>query len=879
MGLLMDEYKAIILGSLLHDIGKFVQRAFEDYSKKHAEIGKEFLSGEYKKSNIRIKDIFNLSDDEENLILTLVGEHHNDNNHKDLVNIVKLADWLSSGERWDLRDFGIENEGNVSDGDNLLSVFELVYLIPILEENLNFKELIEFIVKEIYAKEGKYKFEELNIGNIKVQNYPNNSYEELLKEFLDELNNTKIDNIEVLLQLLYKYLWCIPSATIWKGKNNKLSGYLPDVSLYDHLKTTCAIAACLYLMYKEGKISSEDIKKYLEYLKEYFKEKNKENKNKESLKNIENILKNTKIFSLIHGDLSGIQDFIFTIKNKYVAKILKGRSFYLDFLMEYLAKYICKELNLPITNIIFCGGGHFYILSYELDDKKIEEFEREINDILFEMFKTKIYVNLVKEDVSLYDFMNFSKVWERVSEKTVEKKLKRFSYKLDEVFEPIDIGSTDRCEICKVELNKDNFGEMIEDKPICKYCSSFRKLTEIIKRWQIEKKANLNEIKDLPIIKEIDNKLKVLSENSGFLTYFLDSYNLPDDNGELKIPFKLIPIAFPLEEKDIKDFNKLAKEAEERTGTNKLAVLKMDVDNLGELFTKGLGSFASISRMSTLSNFLTLFFTGYIPYLIKNRTFKDREENEHNYKDYIYLIYAGGDDTLITGSWDAVWELAKEIRKEFKKFVCYNPFVTVSAGIYLINPKFKFRRAVEFAEEELDRAKDNKIEVIEKNSLSIFSSPMNWDLEVLYIDDAWEKLEKTRDKLRNRVKYNDDKIKILDLYLNFKDYAKEFNEDTLEEEINKLIKDSKRKRIVHIAQIVADHLNNIVDKNNKEVTIHLPYYWRILYYIRRNYNNSERVKFLEDYVKIKVKQMLFKNQLSFNDLKVAAKISELKWRE
>ncbi|WP_456418912.1 HD domain-containing protein, partial [Methanocaldococcus infernus] len=105
----MDEYKALIIGSLLHDIGKLVQRAYNDTSKKHDVIGKEFLAGTYKKGEekISIGEIFNLNEEEKEVILTLVGEHHNKDykgKYKDLVNIVKLADWLSSGERVEAKD-------------------------------------------------------------------------------------------------------------------------------------------------------------------------------------------------------------------------------------------------------------------------------------------------------------------------------------------------------------------------------------------------------------------------------------------------------------------------------------------------------------------------------------------------------------------------------------------------------------------------------------------------------------------------------------------------------------------------------------------------------------------------------------------------------
>ncbi|ENN95916.1 Csm1 family CRISPR-associated protein [Methanocaldococcus villosus KIN24-T80] len=852
----MNYYRAVVIGALLHDIGKFVQRKIMDEKNikkppKHDIEGYNYLKKLFDDGFLSF-----LSNEEKKIILDIVKEHHNNKIKDGVIGIVRLADWLSSGERKTVE----ESEVLKGYGKDikLLSIFETANVLNYIKS--------EIILENLYKIGYKYPLNELKLDKnviFTTKPHPNDSYLNLFSDFETALRDFKNKNdvsFEELLQLLYKYTWCIPSATFWERE--KIKGSYPDISLYDHLKTTCAIAACLYRLYKNEKINDKKLKEYLER------------------KNWED-----KIFCLIHGDISGIQDFIFTVKNKYAAKTLRGRSFYLDFLMEYLARYICKELDLPIANILFCGGGHFYILSYKVDDGKIEEFEKKINDILFKMFKTKVYVYLVKEDVSLNDFLNFSDVWKRVSDRTVVRKLRRFDYKLEEIFDYIDEGKPERCEICGIELDEDKKREDPEiEGYICKYCKSFIELTKILKN---SNKFSLKEIENIEVIKDLKRGLNVKnSKEKEFFRYYLDEYNLPDDNGELIIPFKIFPISFPLDESGkILDLNKLAEKAEERTGTKKIAVLKMDVDNLGELFTKGLKiiknnkdekskNLDSISRMSTLSNFLSLFFTGYIPYLIKTGKFKDKEGKEHEFKDNIYLIYAGGDDTLITGSWDAVWELAKKIREDFKEFVCYNPFITLSAGIYLTSPKFKFKRAVEFAEEELERAKDNEINSIKKNSLSIFSTSLNWDLEVKYIPRFWEKLKDIERELKLE-------NELINEMLSLEKYCEKFNEDILEDKFNELIKDTNKKRILHVSQVVAEMLNKIVKKGeNGETILYLPYYWRLLYYIKRNYkNNYEKVKFLEDYIKGKVHQMLLQNiDLSLNDLKVAAKITELKWR-
>jgi CRISPR-associated protein Csm1 len=110
----------------------------------------------------------------------------------------------------------------------------------------------------------------------------------------------------------------------------------------------------------------------------------------------------------------------------------------------------------------------------------------------------------------------------------------------------------------------------------------------------------------------------------------------------------------------------------------------------------------------------------------------------------------------------------------------------------------------------------------------------------------------------------------------------EFNEDTLEKKFNEAIEKTERKRILHIAQIAGERLENVIKKDKDDnLIINLPYFWRTLYYIHRNYSEKDKpyVQFLEDYMKKKFVKLLNPQiKLSYNDLKVSAKIVELKNR-
>ena len=104
-------------------------------------------------------------------------------------------------------------------------------------------------------------------------------YKKMVDSFLDELST--LENDIQLCFLLEKYLWCVPAQT---------TNYIPDISLFDHAKTTAAIALCLHDEYTEGSLTPNGIKKMTQ--------------------------NEDKHFMLISGDVSGIQNFIFNVPKR-----------------------------------------------------------------------------------------------------------------------------------------------------------------------------------------------------------------------------------------------------------------------------------------------------------------------------------------------------------------------------------------------------------------------------------------------------------------------------------------------------------------------------------------------------------------------------------
>jgi CRISPR-associated protein Csm1 len=129
----------------------------------------------------------------------------------------------------------------------------------------------------------------------------------------------------------------VPSATAF--------GVKPDVSLYDHSKATAALAVALWRhAHATGRDRADAAP---------------------GPANAE--AREEKKYLLIQGDFFGIQDFIFAEgaqTNKKAAKILRGRSFQVSLLTELAALRILETLQLPPTSRITNAAGKFLIAAH-----------------------------------------------------------------------------------------------------------------------------------------------------------------------------------------------------------------------------------------------------------------------------------------------------------------------------------------------------------------------------------------------------------------------------------------------------------------------------------------------------------------------------------
>jgi CRISPR-associated protein Csm1 len=207
-----------------------------------------------------------------------------------------------------------------------------------------------------------------------------------------------------------------------------------------------------------------------------------------------------------------------------------------------------------------------------------------------------------------------------------------------------------------------------------------------------------------------------------------------DANRYLDVDLELADID-RLEEGAIKTLAYLAHEDQEEVdgrlvGRPMLAVLKADVDRLGQVFTTCLGHDRTVGRVVALSRLIDGFFTGWLTELLRTKF------------PNVYTVYAGGDDLLLIGPWLTTIRLAQRLRRDFDEFSNGNPNLTLSAGIELLDPAEPLNRAVARAEERLEAAKKagrNRVGLI-------VDSPLPWDGLDRALDDAEWLNERIRDR-------------------------------------------------------------------------------------------------------------------------------------
>ena len=523
-----------------------------------------------------------------------------------------------------------------------------------------------------------------------------------VKENLDNLQRTDIRVLaENILNILFRYTGTVPSST-----------QSLDVSLYDQARIAASICIGLY----DLQVSKE------------------EHEDSE--------------FRLIGGDFSGIQKYIYQIVSKYAGKNLKGRSFYLGLLSDAVVRTLLKELSLYRANIIYNSGGCFYLLAANTErvKEKLNETIAEIENAIFKAHGTDLYVAIDSVALSASEVANrggkrtLSNIWQELFAKRDRRKNARYSAALlsdyDQFFVPQKVDGTKRDVITGEDFVE---GEEAVSFINGTYISALN--NDQIKIGKALMTADILAVTNKPIdfLKDKANvcpaqlgvyyyltresdftaNIDAVHKQGGNLTLIL--LNGKDFKGDYVLEKYMTYNICSMQFYGGNRFNgNTYEEMCDNEGFSRLGVLRMDVDNLGSIFQGGIPETkASLSRFAALSRSFDYFFSGYLNVICA--------EYERDARSFI--VYSGGDDVFIVGSWDTTIDIAHLIQDDFHRYTCFNPAFSISGGIAILGAKFPIiAGAAESAEEE-ERAKGHECAGDKKDSISFFSMPLNWKKE------------------------------------------------------------------------------------------------------------------------------------------------------
>lgn len=754
-----DTVLKIAMAGLLHDIGKFAQRGSMNVSKEfianNAGLYQPFHNNEF--THIHAVYTAAFIDYMENRLpkelnkagwglgdsfVNLAAGHHKP--ETEMQWIIAMADRISSG--FDRAKFEDYNKGiGVRDykKTRLLTIFEGI--------STNQKWGKDSLESFVY----RYPLKELSAVNI----FPTDDkgcrsidgetaekeYADLFFGFIDALDKLEHrKNIPLWFEqfdsLFMIYASHIPAATV--------GAIVPDVSLYDHSRSTAALASSMYLYHQQkGTMRIENIKDYED-----------------------------KKFLMVTGDFYGIQNFITSeggSTQKASAKLLRGRSFAVSLITELAADMLCRELGLTPISIVLNAAGKFTVIAPNTEQAiaGIQSVEQKINDWLMEIYFGESAIGISCIEASPAEFVSekFDELWERLSKILEKKKYRKIdllkhggarSAFLDAFNNELHQRLCPFCGRRPSSEKAENDPLLAEEKSSCTTCRDHIYLgTHLVKALRLAvttPEAELAGAKLMePIFRcyqvslDVEGRLSALAEKGQLLKYwhiasskegklqkeiavkFLNGY-VPfyDESDETENAVNRLLSGKKSEKKknelfDMikkekgrpKTFHHLAKWAlnEKAGGTfsgiEALGVLKADVDNLGLVFGCGIKN-NSLSRLATMSRQLNNYFTLHLPHLLSSHD---------NYRN-IYTVFAGGDDLLLIGPWNRMIECTSRINDTFRDYACRNPDITLSAGISINKPGEPVTSMYERAEQAVRHSKQRG-----RNSVTLFGECVTWD--------------------------------------------------------------------------------------------------------------------------------------------------------
>ena len=647
----------LLRAALLHDVGKLVLRANPE-KRTHSAVGVDFLRP------------FARSEDAD--ILRAIGHHHAadlrqlNSDSFDISYLVYEADNLAAGT--DRR--ALENgEGGFSASLPLDSVFNVFgdggsersfYLRGLRDDGAR---LYPEPKDKIRATQGAYLA----------------LYREMEENF--RRKSPFVMTVNELLRIMEGILSYVPSSTA--------RGEAADISLYDHSRLTAAYALAMY-RYCAAEGATDYREAFLSHAEKW---------------------RARPMYLLVSGDLSGIQDFIYTIPSKGALKSLRGRSFYLEILLEHIADEVLEAAQLARSSLLYTGGGHFYLLLPNTPAMKalLASVRETVNDWMLAQFGTRLSFALAAVSCSAQEFLSGGTqgAFSRVAKELLEEKTHRYSARqLTALFSPKSAynhvrDATRECAICHTSTAAlspypaDEAGAQA-----CPMCGGLYRFGQRILDADVFCVKEENGADSLPLpalsgasylsampldvvqrgsvpARRLYVKNRVYTGESLATHLWMGDFVARDERGA------------------VLEFEALARRAgglKDGLGIPRIGVLRADVDSLGAAFRAGFSpQYATLTRTAVLSRQLSLFFKHYINALCAGEVNGVGESEYEKFSLFgtekkqareVHIIYSGGDDLFLVGAWDEILEFAVDLHEAFARFTGGRLHFSAGIGLF-----------------------------------------------------------------------------------------------------------------------------------------------------------------------------------------------------
>lgn len=554
------DFQTAVLAALLHDIGKFAQRAGQPSKETDPAWVADLVAGHHAPESAQGED-------------------------QRLALIVALADRLATGEFIDLSHVDYSKPGTKP----LVSIFSTLSG----SDGQRFWPLVP--LSDNCDGHTPERSANTALGQ---------GYEKLWQEFEEgakALRGLEFDLLfDRLLALLEKYTIFVPAAT---------AGEESDISLYHHLRATAAIAACLF----RRDFSAETLK----VLEQVFVHESEKNDTPVAhlvggdISGVQDFIYNLRHKGALKS-LRGRSVYLQLVSEAVAARIVGefrltraniiycgGGNFHVlvPAVTDFEQRFAGLAANADRALLTAHGGRLSVAIASQ--PLTILDFRRE----QFGEAWGRLHESLGREKKR-----RFSRLLESAGDRR-------------RVLGPSGVGGEEpACPQCGEETNlKDNDGEGLP----CSMCASLSDFgqglpnaTSVVEEAVQSPPAKLESWDE--VLAALGRRYRFVSEPDDSSAACV--LNGPSRLGKGFRGFRFIATHVPVKDDETAELADIVKQAR---GIEHWGVLRADVDHLGETFRSGLGGNRSISRLATLSYLLHYFFTARVQAIAREPEFSD----------------------------------------------------------------------------------------------------------------------------------------------------------------------------------------------------------------------------------------------------------------